>query len=230
MLLLLLLLALFTVLWEHRLYQTAKAYYYQKMTVRDEFYREQFAGAKMKEVEGMLSEECRIFLENVEKETKYFPVPESTEDKRLKVSFVNTWQAERNYNGRRGHEGTDIMAAENRKGVYPIVSMTEGSVTKIGWLEKGGYRIGITSNSGTYYYYAHMESYADTIWKGKKVKAGEFLGYMGDTGYGPEGTSGKFAVHLHVGIYCYKEDEEISVNPYYILCSLENKKLKYAYS
>ena len=53
---------------------------------------------------------------------------------------------------------------------------------------------------------------------------------MGDSGYGEEGTRGQFAVHLHVGIYIYINDEEISVNPYYVLQSLENKKLKYAYS
>ena len=45
-----------------------------------------------------------------------------------------------------------------------------------------------------------------------------------------EGTRGNFDVHLHVGIYSYEEGREISVNPYYVLLYLENKKLKYAYS
>ena len=120
------------------------------------------------------------------------------------------------------------MASINERGIYPVVSMTDGTVTNLGWLEKGGYRIGITSESGTYYYYAHLDSYAG-ISEGEQVIAGELLGYMGDSGYGPEGTKGKFAVHLHVGIYSYKDGEEISVNPYYVLRSLENKKLKYAY-
>ena len=45
---------------------------------------------------------------------------------------------------------------------------------------------------------------------------------MGDTGYGEEGTSGKFAVHLHLGIYIRTEHtEELSVNPYWILRFLE---------
>ena len=52
----------------------------------------------------------------------------------------------------------------------------------MGWLEKGGYRIGITSNSGTYYYYAHLESYSN-LKEGDVVEAGELLGYMGDSGY-----------------------------------------------
>ena len=60
--------------------------------------------------------------------------------------------------------------------------------------------------------------------------AGELLGYMGDSGYGEEGTTGKFDVHLHVGIYFYKNGEEISLNPYFLLKALENKKLIYSYS
>ena len=41
---------------------------------------------------------------------------------------------------------------------------------------------------------------------------------MGDTGYGEEGTRGKFAVHLHLGIYIHTEEyEELSVNPYWVL-------------
>lgn len=89
--------------------------------------------------------------------------------------------------------------------------------------------IGITTGDGTYYYYAHLDSYAN-IKEGDPVKAGELLGYMGDSGYGKEGTVGKFDVHLHMGIYFYEEGEEISVNPYYLLKFLENNKLKYAYS
>lgn len=37
--------------------------------------------------------------------------------------------------------------------------------------------------------------------EGDQVRAGDLLGYMGDSGYGPEGTTGQFPVHLHVGIY-----------------------------
>ncbi len=121
------------------------------------------------------------------------------------------------------------MASENKRGLYPVVSMTDGVITNLGWLEKGGYRIGITTEAGTYYYYAHLDSYAN-IEEGMEVKAGELLGYMGDSGYGEEGTTGKFDVHLHVGIYFYEDGSEVSVNPYHLLKFLENNKLKYAYS
>ena len=155
----------------------------------------------------------------------YFPVPEFTSKPKRTVSYVNTWMSERTYGGKRGHEGTDLMASENVSGLYPIISMTDGVVTKKGWLEKGGYRIGIESPGGVYFYYAHLHSYAD-IEVGDKVKAGDIIGYMGDTGYGPEGTTGKFAVHLHLGIYIYPDGKEVSINPYWILRYIEKNKVK----
>ena len=75
------------------------------------------------------------------------------------------------------------MAEKNTPGYYPVVSMTDGVVTEKGWLEKGGWRIGITAPTGAYFYYAHLDSYAE-LEKGDPVKAGDLLGYMGDSGYG----------------------------------------------
>ena len=163
--------------------------------------------------------------ESIWNDVKYFPVPEFTSKPQWTVSYVNTWMSERTYGGKRGHEGTDLMASERVSGLYPIISMTDGVVTKKGWLEKGGYRLGIESPGGVYFYYAHLHSYAD-IDVGDKVKAGDVIGYMGDTGYGPEGTTGKFAVHLHLGIYIYPEGKELSVNPYWILRYIEKNKVK----
>jgi len=141
-----------------------------------------------------------------------FPVAAGT------VSYENTWMFERTYGGLRGHEGTDLMPEENLSGVYPVVSMTDGVVEKVGWLEQGGYRIGIRSTSGGYFYYAHLDSYAREFAVGDSVYAGERLGLMGDTGYGEEGTRGMFDVHLHLGIYIRTEQsQEQSVNPYWVL-------------
>lgn len=158
-------------------------------------------------------------------DVKYFPVPEFTSDKSMKVTYENSWMNERTYGGERGHEGTDIMASKDERGLYPIISMTDGVVEKMGWLDKGGYRIGILSPKGTYFYYAHLDSYAD-LKVGDEIKAGDILGFMGDSGYGPEGTTGKFAVHLHLGIYVYPNGKEMSINPYWILRYIENRKVK----
>ncbi len=163
---------------------------------------------------------CRAIWNDV----KYFPIPQSLDDTEDKISYVDSWMFERNYGGKRGHEGTDIMAEKNTPGYYPVVSMTDGVVT-----EKGGWRIGITAPTGAYFYYAHLDSYAE-LEKGDPVKAGDLLGYMGDSGYGEEGTTGEFPVHLHLGIYLKEGTEEISVNPYPVLRYAENARIKCVYS
>ena len=167
--------------------------------------------------------------ESIWSDVEYFPVMFSSTDDTLTVSYEDSWMNERTYGGKRGHEGTDIMASQNERGLYPVVSMTDGTVTSRGWLPKGGWRIGITSEHGGYFYYAHLDSYGDAK-IGDKVEAGDIIGYMGDSGYGEKGTVGKFPVHLHLGIYLEEPGEEISINPYWILKYIENSKLKCSYS
>lgn len=137
------------------------------------------------------------------------------------VTFSDTWNAQRSYGGTRRHEGTDLMPFENKRGVYPVYSMTDGIVEKIGWLDQGGYRIGVRSKEGGYFYYAHLDSYAPDMKEGASVRVGDLLGYMGDSGYGEEGTKGEFLVHLHLGIYVEAPFGELSINPYWILKSFE---------
>lgn len=161
-------------------------------------------------------------------EMEYFPVAASTRNVSF-VEYVDSWQFERSYGGKRFHEGCDIMGKVNKRGLYPIISVCDGTVEKIGWLEKGGWRVGIRSNSGIYYYYAHLSEYAD-IEEGNPIHAGELLGFMGDSGYGPEGTTGKFDVHLHFGIYVNDQDgNEVSINPYWFLRLKNNKVLYFDY-
>ena len=156
---------------------------------------------------------------------QYFPVAESSDNSRLSVSFEDSWMFDRSYGGERGHEGTDIMPSVNEPGRFPVVSMTDGTVESKGWLELGGYRLGIRAPHGAYFYYAHLDSYSD-IEEGDTINAGDLLGFMGDTGYGTEeGTRGKFPVHLHVGIYLYQNEQEISINPYPALSYVQDKKV-----
>ena len=62
-----------------------------------------------------------------------------------------------------------------------------------------------------------MNSYGKGIKEGKKIEAGDLLGYMGNTGYGPEGTMDQFPVHLHLGIAYDLNGKDIWINPYPIL-------------
>ena len=169
---------------------------------------------------------CRAVWDDLE----YFPVAEASNRTDMTVSFVNSWMFDRDYGGSRQHEGTDIMPSVDERGLYPVVSMTDGTVRSMGWLELGGWRIGIDAPGGAYFYYAHLASYAD-LKEGDQVEAGDLLGYMGDSGYSTvEGTTGNFPVHLHLGIYLYDSGQEISVNPYPVLKYTEQHRIRYRFS
>lgn len=171
-------------------------------------------------------QELYVYYKAILADLKYFPVPR-VQTGEADISYENSWFVLRSYGGKRRHEGTDLMASNNLRGYFPIISMTDGTIEKKGWLDKGGYRIGIRSTSGGYFYYAHLNSYAPGLKKGDKVIAGQLLGFMGDSGYGEEGTIGKFDVHLHMGIYVSGNSGDISVNPYQILKILETKRTVY---
>lgn len=135
--------------------------------------------------------------------------------------------AERNYKEQTRHKGNDTIADEG----VPLVSMTDGVLERVGWNEHGGYRIGVRASSGAYFYYAHMEEYGweiaeGDLRKGDRIKAGQLLGYVGDTGYGPEGTQGKFINHLHLQIGVKLEDYEgdFWFNPYNAMMMKEDEK------
>lgn len=148
-----------------------------------------------------------------------FPVGRIENHPEASVDFTNSWKQSRTFGGDRVHEGCDLMPSIDQRGIYPIYSVSDGVVEKIGWLRLGGYRIGIRSEHGVYFYYAHLSDYAKDFEIGEEVKAGTLLGFMGDTGYSEiEGTTGNFPVHLHFGIYFNEEDgTEYSVNPYPLL-------------
>lgn len=160
-----------------------------------------------------------------------FPVAVPKRSRKPFVTFQDSWMEPRTYGGKRGHEGTDLMAAKSVPGCCPIVSMTDGTVVRKGWLPQGGWRIGILAPGGAYFYYAHLDSYAN-VREGERIRAGDILGFMGDSGYGSEGTTGMFPVHLHLGVYLYPNgypsEPEISVNPYFLLRCVEQKKFTYS--
>lgn len=162
---------------------------------------------------------------------KYFPIPESTNPETPPVSYENGWMDPRTYGGKRGHEGCDIMGNACPRGFYPVVSISDGTVEHVGWLNQGGWRIGIRTPSGLYLYYAHLYEYSRQWQEGDQVSAGQLLGFMGDSGYSDvEGTVGNFDVHLHVGMYLKTDHyEEMSINPYWILRYLEKRRLRFCF-
>ena len=161
---------------------------------------------------------------------KCFPVAGQMNAKSATFSYENSWHEKRYYGGERFHEGCDIFPEDAKTDYYPVLSMTDGIVEKIGWLPLGGYRIGIRSPGGGYFYYAHLSSYAEKFCEGDEIKAGEVLGLLGDTGYGAEGTRGKFPPHIHLGIYIStKEKQEYPLNPYPVLQFLQERQKNFFY-
>ena len=163
------------------------------------------------------------------KDLEFFPLAFPYEGEE-KFSFEDGWHDKRSYGGERLHEGCDIFGSRELTDYYPVVSMTDGWVEQIGWLPLGGWRIGVRSPGGGYFYYAHLSSYGRDFQEGDPVKAGELLGSLGDSGYGPEGTTGKFPPHLHLGIYVEREeDPEYALNPYPVLQFLQEKQKIFSY-
>lgn len=200
-------------------------------------WEEQLAGqiATRQPDEGQLSSQAlnRAVPDNIadaiRADLQIFPIPESTLHQEYTVSYEDSWMTARSFGGERGHEGTDLMLSPDRRGIFPVLSMTDGVVEKQGWLPQGGYRLGIRSDRGIYYYYAHLYDYAEGIEEGTIVVSGQLLGFAGDTGYSNiEGTVGNFPVHLHVGIYYNDaQGQETAVNPYPFLQGLETVAMPY---
>lgn len=148
--------------------------------------------------------------------------------KKPNYTFENGWKQGRSYKGARKHYGIDIMDTKNEPGKLKVFSMTDGMIENIGWNEVGGYRVGIRTNGGAYFYYAHLNEHPIHLKKGDTIFAGDYIGDMGNTGYGKEGTRGEFPVHLHIGIAVRtKDNEEFWINPYFILKYLELKDFTY---
>ena len=110
------------------------------------------------------------------------------------------------------HEGIDITGEEGT----PILSMTPGSVENVGWTFYSGTRVGVRGVDGRYYFYAHLSSVARGIVSGARVVAGQILGRLGNTGYGPPNHRDEFPPHLHFGI----EAGNTWVDPYATLVRL----------
>ena len=150
---------------------------------------------------------ARLFehFETIDLDERAFPV-----SRWHSYSFSNGYGAARGWGGRRAHEGIDIFAGYG----VPVVSTSYGIVEVMGWNEYGGYRIGIRDIYNTYQYYAHLQGFAEGIKEGMIVEPNQVIGSVGSTGYGPEGTSGKFDPHLHFGLYKFDGRREWAFNPY----------------
>jgi murein DD-endopeptidase MepM/ murein hydrolase activator NlpD len=103
------------------------------------------------------------------------------------------------------HQGTDIFAPHGT----PLIAAENGVLARIGVGTLGGNKLWVKGESGNEYYYAHLSAFAPGIADGTRVRAGEVIGYVGDTG-NARGTS----PHLHFEIH---PGGRGPVNPYPLL-------------
>ena len=112
--------------------------------------------------------------------------------------FTDTWHDPRS--GGRLHEGVDIIGAKG----LAIYATNDGVISRMstgGAL--GGNAIYVKIPNGTYFYYAHLDSFAPGIAAGVPVKAGQIIGYNGSTG--------STTPHLHFEVHPFGGP---AVNPY----------------
>ncbi len=79
----------------------------------------------------------------------------------------------------RPHEGIDYVAVEGT----PVVAVGQGVVEFAGWHGGFGYLVEINHGDGYVSSYGHLSSFGDNVRTGKRVKAGDVIGYVGDTGH-----------------------------------------------
>jgi murein DD-endopeptidase MepM/ murein hydrolase activator NlpD len=93
--------------------------------------------------------------------------------------------------GRRSHRGVDIFA---RRGT-PVLAASDGVVTRANTTAVGGNVVWVNDASRNLrLYYAHLDSH--TVTSGQRVKAGDQLGTVGNTG-----NAITTPPHLHFGVY-----------------------------
>ena len=78
----------------------------------------------------------------------------------------------------RDHLGTDYAAPTGT----PIMSVADGEVVEARWGKNNGRYVKIVHNNIYSTQYLHMSRFAKGLKKGKKIKQGEIIGYVGSTG------------------------------------------------
>jgi len=114
--------------------------------------------------------------------------------------------------GRR-HDALDIAAPRSAQ----VLAAADGTIVKLFYSQKGGVTVYQRVGDDTVIcYYAHLECYAEGLHEGQKVRQGELLGYVGDTG-----NSGAGNYHLHFAIWVVPDPKKFwdgtNINPYPLL-------------
>lgn len=90
------------------------------------------------------------------------------------------------------HHGDDIFAPLGA----PVLAVADGIVFSVGWNDVGGNRFWVRDAQGNEFYFAHLSAFTPLAKNGAHVRAGEMLGFVGNTG-DAQGTP----THLHFEVH-----------------------------
>ena len=108
------------------------------------------------------------------------------------AAFGNTFGAFRADVAGKWHHGEDLVAPYGT----PLLAVADGTLFSVGWNDIGGWRLWLRDRLGNEFYYAHLSAYSPLAIAGKQVRAGDVLGFVGDSGDADGGVP-----HLHFEIH-----------------------------
>jgi murein DD-endopeptidase MepM/ murein hydrolase activator NlpD len=94
------------------------------------------------------------------------------------VSFGDSYGAFRGDVAGNWHHGDDIFAPLGA----PLLACADGMVFSVGWNDVGGNRLWLRDSQGNEFYYAHLSAFSPLAKNGQRVKAGDVVGFVGNTG------------------------------------------------
>jgi murein DD-endopeptidase MepM/ murein hydrolase activator NlpD len=127
--------------------------------------------------------------------------------------FIDTWHEARG--ATRKHEGVDIIANRGT----PLLAVNDGIITRTYDAAKSalsGNALRLTMADGTYFFYAHLDSFAPGIAIGTPVTAGQVIGFVGSTG-------NTNTPHLHFEVH---PKGGAPINPFPIVKAIDGCKKK----
>jgi murein DD-endopeptidase MepM/ murein hydrolase activator NlpD len=89
------------------------------------------------------------------------------------------------------HHGIDIFAPLGA----PVLAVNDGVVFSVGYISIGGNRLWLRDDQGNEFYYAHLSAFSPLAADGRRVQAGDVLGYVGNTG---DAKGGPFHLHFEI--------------------------------
>lgn len=133
------------------------------------------------------------------------------------ATFTSDYAAPRAGTG--WHQGNDIFAPIG----VPVLAVADGVLSKVGVNALGGNRLWLTDDLGNAYYYAHLSGYASHVSDGVRVRGGEIIGFVGNTGQAITTPP-----HLHFEIH---PGDGASIDPYpYLLAWKRGTSVSLAFS